>query len=234
MGLCAVCLLGTPAADAQLSVIDTASVSQLITQARMLQDQLSTARDHLARAEEQLRSLHGTRGMERLLAGTERNYLPEDWRQIQALLSSGEPAYTSLSLHLRQTLAANTLLPEARLADFPGNTREHIEAVRWSAAVLQVLTHEALATISGRFLSLQRLIDAIPDAADPKAILDLQARIGAEQGMLQNEQNKLQTLYQAAHAQTLVDRQRQRENVIAGHGRFERRFQPTPDSFPSP
>lgn len=229
LGLCVACLLGMPAAYAQLAVIDTASVSQLVTQARMLQDQLSTARDQLARAEEQLRSMQGTRGMEQLLAGTVRNYLPSDWRQVQDLLSAGAPAYEALSLALKQALDVNALLPEARLAEFPGNTREHIEAVRRSAAVLQVLTHEALATISSRFVSIQRLIDAIPDAADPKAILDLQARIGAEQGMLQNEQNKLQALYQAAHAQAQVNRQRLRENVIAGHGRFDGRFQPTPD-----
>lgn len=234
LGLCAACLLGMPAAYAQLAVIDSASVSQLVTQARMLQDQLSTARDHLARAEEQLRSMQGARGMEQLLAGTVRNYLPPDWRQVQDLLSAGEPAYTALSLTLRQTLDANALLPETRLADFPSSTREHIEAVRRSAAVLQVLTHEALATTSSRFASIQRLIDAIPAAADPKAILDLQARIGAEQGMLQNEQNKLQALYQAAHAQAQVNRQRLRENAIAGHGRFDGRFQPTPDFFRSP
>jgi len=234
LGLCVAFLLGVPTAFAQLAVVDAASVSQLVTQARMLQDQLSTARDHLARAEEQLRSMQGTRGMEQLLAGTVRNYLPSDWSQVQDLLPAGAPAYAALSLNLRRTLDVNALLPETRLADFPRNAREHIEAVRWSAAVLQVLTHEALATISGRFASIQRLIDAIPGAADPKAILDLQARIGAEQGMLQNEQNKLQALYQAAHAQAQANRQRQRENVIAGHGRFADRFQPTPDFSRSP
>ena len=57
--------------------------------------------------------------------------------------------------------------------------------------MLQVTSRQALQVSSERFASLQQLIDAIPTATDPKAILDLQARIAAEQAMLQNEQTKL-------------------------------------------
>ena len=58
--------------------------------------------------------------------------------------------------------------------------------------------------------------------------LDLQARIAAEQVMLQNEQTKLQVLYQATQAQESSMRQQARERVIEEHGRFETRFQPSP------
>jgi type IV secretion system protein VirB5 len=92
----------------------------------------------------------------------------------------------------------------------------------------QALAQEALANASGRFSSIQSLIAAISTASDQKAILDLQARIGAELGMLQNEQNKLQILHQATQAQDAVNRQQEREQIIAGHGRFESRFQPAP------
>ena len=44
---------------------------------------------------------------------------------------------------------------------------------------------------------MQTLINAIPSATDQKGILDLQARIQAEQGMLQTDQTKLHVLYQA-------------------------------------
>ena len=55
-------------------------------------------------------------------------------------------------------------------------------------------------TRSDRFTSLQQLISAIGGATDQKASLDLNARIAAEQGMLQNEQTKLQVLYQVAQS----------------------------------
>jgi len=72
------------------------------------------------------------------------------------------------------------------------------------------------------------LIAAIGSASDQKGILDLQARITAELGMLQNEQTKLQVLAQAGDALDAANAQRSVEQAIAGQGRFETRFQPVP------
>ena len=102
------------------------------------------------------------------------------------------------------------------------------DAARSNAALLQTASQQAYANASARFSSIQSLISAIGSAGDQKAILDLQARISAELGMLQNEQTKLQVLYQATRAQESVTRQQAREYVIEGHGRFETRFQPVP------
>jgi type IV secretion system protein VirB5 len=90
------------------------------------------------------------------------------------------------------------------------------------------LAQQALANTSARFASIQSLIGAISAAGDQKAILDLQARISAELGMLQNEQTKLQILHQATEAQAALDRQRDWEQSVAGQGRFEARYQPRP------
>lgn len=232
--LSAVCFLVMPVAYPQLAVIDSASVSQLVTQAGMLQEQLATAQGQLARADEQLRALQGARGMEQLLSGTLRNYLPSQWSQLQQLILAREPAYAALSRELVSLLDANMILPETYLVKFSPQARGHIQATRQHAAMLQVLSHEALAVSSSRFDSIQRLIDAIPEALDPKAIMDLQACIGAEQSMLQNEENKLQALYQSMHAQERVDHQQLQENLIAGHGRFDSRFQPQPNFLHGP
>src|SRR2546429_8104657 len=91
-----------------------------------------------------------------------------------------------------------------------------MRAQRQSAALLEALTHQALANSSSRFAAIQQLIDAIARAGDQKAILDLQARIAAELGMLQNEQTKLQALYQSAEAQQWADAQRLGELTGAG------------------
>ncbi len=65
---------------------------------------------------------------------------------------------------------------------------------------------------------MQQLITTIGTASDPKAILDLQARISAEQGMLQAEQTKLQVLYQTVLAQAAAEQQRSREQAITDAG----------------
>jgi type IV secretion system protein VirB5 len=75
---------------------------------------------------------------------------------------------------------------------------------------------------SARFASLQQLIDAIPGATDAKAVMDLQARIAAEQLMLQNEQTKLMVLQQAMEAEERARRQRAGEFAIANIGSLRR------------
>jgi type IV secretion system protein VirB5 len=49
-------------------------------------------------------------------------------------------------------------------------------------------------------------------------VLDLQARISAEQAMLQNEQTKLMLLYHATEADELARRQRSTELAIQNRG----------------
>jgi type IV secretion system protein VirB5 len=129
---------------------------------------------------------------------------------------------------VRAALLAESALSNAQLAALPPQGVTQLQSRRQSAALLLGLTHEALANASGRFAALQQLIDAIGHASDPKAALDLQARISAEAGMLQNEGTKLQVLFQTVHADEQADTQRTRELTIAGHGAFAGRFQPHP------
>lgn len=217
-----------PAARAQWAVIDVPAIAQLVQEVQTMQQQLTTAQDHLQQAKQTWQSMTGSRGMEQLLSGTVRNYLPSDWTQLTQVLQSASGRYSGLSNDVRDALAAIAVLPATRLAAMAPPEKQQIEAVRQWAATQTALSRQALAATSGRFASIQRLIDAIPAAADQKAILDLQARIGAEQNMLQNEQTKLQVIQQAGRAQEAANLQQLRELAIAGHGRFETRFQPTP------
>ena len=95
-------------------------------------------------------------------------------------------------------------------------------------ALRQGITEQALTDSSNRFTDIKTLIGAFPAAPDQKAMLELQASIDLELGILQNEQSKLQSLYQAADAQEGASRQATRELVVAGHGHFQGRFEPSP------
>jgi type IV secretion system protein VirB5 len=222
------CLLATPAVRAQFAVIDVGAIAQLIAQAQILEDQLTTARDHLAQAQAEFVSITGGRGMERLLSGTERNYLPASWADIRGAMQSAGGPYGALSGGVAATVAANAVLSQQALALLPADVREQIETARRLAALQQNLTRQALATTSHRFASLQQLIDAIPAAGDQKAALDLQARVSAENSMLHNEQSKLLTLFQLVQAEEHANRQQIRERAVVGHGQFATRFQPVP------
>lgn len=227
------CLLGSifaaPVARAQWAVIDVPAIAQLIQEVQTMQQQLATARNQLQAAQQALQAMTGNRGMQALLAGTPRNYLPADWTQIVNVLNGGPSnGYSALSQDLRSAMAANAVLSPQRLAGLSPADQQQIQAARQSGALQQALSHEALSNASNRFAAIQSLITTIASATDEKAILDLQARITAELGMLQNEQTKMQSLYQAMQAQEWVLQQQARERVIEEQGRFETRFQPAP------
>jgi type IV secretion system protein VirB5 len=231
--LTVVCLAASiaivPAARAQWAVIDVPAIVQLVQEVQTMQQQLATAREQLQSTHQALQAMTGDRGMERLLVGTTRNYLPSNWTQLtSALQGRAASGYAGLSADVQSAIAANAVLSPRRLATLSSGDQQQIQAARQWCAMQQALAHEALANASGRFAAIQGLIAAISTAGDQKAILDLQARISAELGMLQNEQTKVQVLYQATQAQESSVRQQTRERVIEEHGRFESRFQPIP------
>jgi type IV secretion system protein VirB5 len=216
-----------PAARAQFAVIDAASLSQLISEVQVLEQQLATARGELTQAETEYQSITGARGMGKLLAGTTRNYLPADWANVLGALQ-GSANYPRFAADLQSALNAVAVLSSHQLATLSPAASAQLQAWRQTVALLQSLSHESLANSSGRFAAIQQLIDAIAQATDQKAILELQARMTGEEDMLQNEHTKLQVLHQAVQAQDWANAQRVRELTVAGHGQFANRFQPQP------
>lgn len=209
-------------AQAQMAVVDAAAILRLREQIEFLQHQLETARGHLEQARQQYASMTGGRGMEQLLSSTVRNYLPPDWQALERALNGIEIGYSALSRQVAGLIDANAVLTPDQLARLSDQEREQLEAARRSAALLQATSRQALDATGERFAALQRLIDAIPAAEDQKAVLDLQARISAEQAMLQNEQTKLMVLHQAAKAEEAAHRQRAIELAISNIGSLRR------------
>ena len=218
-------LLGTiiafllaPAARAQMAVIDVSSIQQLVQQVRLMQQELQTAQNDLNQARQAYQSMTGSRGMQNLLSGTVRNYLPANWTQVQAAMNGTGGAYSALAGSIQASVTANAVLSPAAVATLSPSERSLLQSQRQNAALLQAVSQQALSTTSNRFASTQQLINTIGSASDPKAILDLQARIAAEHGMLQTDQSKLQALYQAAQGEETAQRQRAREQAIVDSG----------------
>ncbi len=221
------CVAAAPAARAQWAVIDVGAIAQLIQEVQTLRQQLLTAQAQLNQAEAALASTTGTRGMQLLLGGTQRNYLPTNAAQLTAA-SRGTGAYSGLASGVQGSMSSNAVLSPAQLAALPPPAQQQVIADRQAIALRQAVAAQALSNSSARFAALQSLIAAIPSARDQKGILDLQARISAELGMLQNEQTKLHVLGEATAAMSAVNAQREREQVISGQGQFSTRFQPVP------
>lgn len=208
----------TPAAHAQFAVVDVGAIMQLIQQMEVMREQLTTAEEQLTQAQEEYAAMTGGRRMEQLLRGVERNYLPQNWEEVLASMRHVQGAYGALSADMQRAIDANAVLTPAQLGRFSTNELADLDATRRITAMAQALARRALLTTSERFRSLQELIDAIARAEDQKAILDLQARIGAEATMLANEQTKLEVLERAAQAESSAQQQRLLERAIADVG----------------
>lgn len=206
LGLCA--LLNTHPVRAQWAVIDVGAIAQLMQEVQQMEQVIQTAQNQLNQAHQQYQSLTGSRGMQNLLSGANWNYLPTTYSQIP----------TSLAGPIKRQVSSNAVLTSAQVSSLSPAEQAQVNAARSNAALLQSTSQQAYSTASDRFASLQQLITAIGSASDPKAILDLQVRVQAEQGLLQNESTKLQLLYQAAQGQEWARRQQASEQVVTSVG----------------
>jgi type IV secretion system protein VirB5 len=213
-------LVWAPSAHAQWAVIDVASIQQLVQEVATMREELTTAQAELSQARSEYAAMTGNRGMDQLLAGQNRNYLPADWAELNAVLEGSGGAYASLASSVQSLVTSNAVLTPGEVASLSATEQAQLAADRSSTALLQAMTQQALSTTSARFQTLQQLIAAIPRAADEKASLDLQARISAEETMLQNDEIKMGVLYQLARADKQVNDQRAREQAITDIGSY--------------
>jgi type IV secretion system protein VirB5 len=205
-------------AHAQFAVIDVAAIGQLVQEVQQLEQQVQTAQAQLSQAQAQYAAITGTRGMQNILSGTPRNYLPMNPSQVSQAMSGSSGSYPALASDVRSLIAANAVLTPAQVSALSQPEQAQLGLARASAALVRATAGTALANSSDRFASLQQLINAIGTASDEKGSLDLTARIMAEQAMLENESTKLQVLYQLGQAQEWARLQQQRERAIADQG----------------
>jgi len=208
IGIALTILCLAPPAHAQWAVVDVGAIAQAIQEVATLKQQLTTIEQQLTQAQQAYQSITGGRGMQNLLSGITRNYFPATSAQL----------LPALATPIQAIINTNAILTSQQMAALSPLQQQQLNASRSNAALMQVTAQQAYSTSSSRFGSIQQLIGAIPTATDQKGILDLQARIQAELGMLQNEQTKLQVLFQLVQAEELALRQRSREQALVDVG----------------
>src|ERR1700677_4889745 len=147
----AVALMGfSRSSQAQWAVVDVGAIAQLIQQAETLKQELQTAENQLSQAQQQYQSMTGTRGMQNLLSGTNRNYLPSNWNQLSGAMSGGGGAYASLGSDVSTTVNRNAGLTPTQTSQFSANELDSLTQRRQSVALLEALARAALSNNSNR------------------------------------------------------------------------------------
>lgn len=203
-----------------IPVIDIASLMQLIQQMQYWIQQIQLMKSQVDQLQQTYAAVTGPRGMQNLLAGSLRNYLPPDWNEMIGVINNANATYSGLATQVQAVMNANAVLSKTQVNGLSPRQQQIVVQGRRSAAMMQVMSQAAYQNTSQRFSAIQQLINAIGGARDTKAIQDLQGRIAAEQAMLQNEQTKLHVLFQSAQADQWAQQQRIREESVNAVGSY--------------
>ncbi len=181
------------AAHAGIPVIDAAALIMHGEQIAAWALQYQQMYTQYQQMQQQYTSLNGARGMASLVNNPAlRQYLPADY---QTILNSGYANSAQIRAGAKVFGIENTTLS-------PGSdTAKAFEASANQAALNRATAEDAYKKASDRFADIQVLLDKVNAAPEAKDIADLQARIQAEQAMLQNESIKLAMLTQLQQAQ---------------------------------
>lgn len=200
-------------AMAQIPVTDSASIAQqttaqleTIAKWKLQYDQMT---NQIQQVKQQYESLTGSRGLGNVMNDPAlRNYLPSDWQGVYDSVKAG--GYTGLSGRGADVYAANKLYDSCQFLKAQ-DQRTACEARAVKASQDKAFALDAYDAAKSRVNQIDKLMGAINQTQDPKAIAEIQGRIAAEQANIQNEQTKLQLYAMVAAAEEKVQAQRQRE-----------------------
>lgn len=201
----AIGLASSVGAQANIPVIDGAGLIQAVQQVTHMLDQIQKMQQQLETARQQFDSMNGIRGMADLINDpTARRYLPPSAAAMYQLYDGAAGGqYSGLSGSIAALKQANAVIDTAGLSQ---STATMVDQNRNHVAAMQATAEAAFNAADQRFNTYQSLIQQLQHSPDPKSVMELQARIQAEQVMMQNEQTKLQMMNQlfAARQQALA------------------------------
>jgi len=186
-----------------IPVLDAANLAKAVDQITAWSKQYQQMNEQIQSMQRAYESVNGIRNMGNLVNNPAlRQYLPAEYQQV---LSQGVGQWEAIRN------AAKTFDISLTSLSASSDAVKAFEQAANQAALNRATAEAAYNNASQRFADIQLLLDKVNTAPDAKDIADLQARIQAEQVMMQNEANKLQMLSQLASAQRDLQDQQVRE-----------------------
>ena len=191
--------------------VQATSMAKQLTE---LQKQYQTMQQQYQQLQQTYQSISGIRNMGDIVNNPAlRKYLPPDYQQVLNLgtgVTNGN--YGTLDGAVNGMKPASKILDITETRIDPNSaTGKAYQDAQNQAAVNRVLAEESFRQSGSRIDDLQQLLNKVNNAPDDKDIQDLQARIQAEQTLLQNEQIRLASLASLAQSQRDIATQQARE-----------------------
>ena len=200
-------------ARAQVLVHDPGAIAQLISQAQTAISQLEQLREQVGQAERLYESFNDLSEVntiaEKLLTPELRQLVPE-LSQYQAAAKGDLAALGDLAARAQAIRRENRVfVPDEPVA------AELLEASGAKAARDMALGEKIGEIADQRLEGLEELRGALDVADNARAVMDITARLAAEQAILQNDQVRLQGLLIMQAAEERLQAQREQEAAAA-------------------
>ncbi|KAA0017434.1 type IV secretion protein [Salinicola corii] len=196
VALAATVALSQPAMAGGIPVIDVSNLTQQILQVQHMLNQIEQLKSQLETANKELDSMSGVRGLGNVI----------------------DSAYdTAVNVDLNQVLN-DAGIRGASEHGLTGDVADLYDSGNQNTATWLGQSQKSLEQTQERFSELTGLVTEVNNSPDQKDVLDLQARIGAEQVMLQNEMAKLSMLRSQAEANQAMHNQRVQQMRVASSG----------------
>ncbi len=210
--LIAAALAGLPAhgfAQQGVPVFDASAIAKHVEQIGKLTEQIKTMQAQLTQAKqlyESFNKLTDVNDVASLLSSDEfRKHLPKEFGEIEKLVSGGGGSLASVvDRYLDQNRAYQG-------GDANSFYRTELDRIARQTGAKHSIGQSVYNTASKRIDGLEELRRKITASKDAKDVLDLSARIQAEQALLQNEVLRMQGLAMVQQARGEMDGQRAKE-----------------------
>jgi type IV secretion system protein VirB5 len=203
----ALAALASPSHATGIPVIDIAALIQTVQQVINDVTKINNQIQQISQLQSQLASINGMRNLGTVFdSAALKNYVPADaFNVVNAVNSSGYGGLTGTSKTLRDAGMLYNCL------DLAGAARTSCQATLAQPYQHKGLLQDAMRSASGRLTQIDALMDQINATSDQKSILEIQARIGAENALLAHEMSQVQMLIGMADSEERIARSRDRE-----------------------
>lgn len=189
---------GIPVIDAATQVNLMLQYAKQVVQYTTQLNELNEAINTVNQLTNTYKAVTGNRGLGTLLNSSSeqaaRRYIPAGYSDVTALSgSSAVSGYGGLQSSVSSIKAGMTKIPASTYSGNPEAGALYQSQIN-SISTQQALGESAYGAVEGRTTNIENLIATTSLATDPKAIAEMQARIGAEQALVENEAVRVHTL----------------------------------------
>ncbi|RYF59771.1 MAG: P-type DNA transfer protein VirB5 [Comamonadaceae bacterium] len=190
-----------------IPVIDIANLIQTVQQVINDITEINNQVEQIAQLKNQLKSINGVRNLGNVFNNPAlKNYVPAEAHvYLNAVNTSGYSGLSGTAKVLRDIGMVYNCM------DLVGDARTRCQAELAGAYQQKGLLQDAMKSAAGRLSQIQSLMGQINATTDQKAVLEIQARIGAENALLAHEMSQLQMLQGMADSEERIARSRERE-----------------------